>query len=126
MVIWLLQVIKIGSHSYETHPPSAQERLHVFTKSQDGCTEVAQVHQRAVVKVIVTCYLASAVDAFMSTFASSSLCCCRGPHWLMASRLSARFPEARCCSSLIRLHRDFHQVSWLNKYGFVKHAVHAQ
>ena len=52
MVIWLLQVIKIGNHSYETHPPSAQERLHVFTKSQEGCIEVAQVHQRAVVKVI--------------------------------------------------------------------------
>ncbi|KAL3152366.1 hypothetical protein ABBQ32_001426 [Trebouxia sp. C0010 RCD-2024] len=43
-------VIKIGNHSYETHPPSAQERFHVFTKSQAGCTEIAQIHQRAVVK----------------------------------------------------------------------------
>ena len=53
MVVWLLQVIKIGDQRFETHPPSAQERLHIFTKSQQGCTEVAQIHQRAVVKVIV-------------------------------------------------------------------------
>ncbi|KAL3142461.1 hypothetical protein ABBQ38_002789 [Trebouxia sp. C0009 RCD-2024] len=43
-------VIKIGNHSYETHPPSTQERFHVFTKSQAGCTEIAQIQQRAVVK----------------------------------------------------------------------------
>lgn len=53
MQLLLLQVIKIGNHSYETHPPSAQERLHVFTQSQAGCTEIAQIHQRAVVKVAV-------------------------------------------------------------------------
>ena len=55
MLLRLLQVIKIGDHSYNTHPPSAQERLHVFTKSQGSCTEVAQIHQRAVVKVSAMC-----------------------------------------------------------------------
>ncbi len=47
----LLQAITVGGQTYDFHPPTAQERLDVFTQSKQGCMQVGQIHQKAVIKV---------------------------------------------------------------------------
>ncbi|KAL0051389.1 hypothetical protein WJX82_006483 [Trebouxia sp. C0006] len=42
--------ITVGSQSFAFHPPTAQERLDVFSQSKRGCTQLGHIHQKAVVK----------------------------------------------------------------------------
>ncbi|KAL0026037.1 hypothetical protein WJX79_003720 [Trebouxia sp. C0005] len=42
--------ITAGNQSFAFHPPTAQERLDVFSQSGRGCTQLGQIHQKAVVK----------------------------------------------------------------------------
>ena len=51
----LLQAITVGSQSFAFHPPTAQERLDIFSQSKRGCTQLGHIHQKAVVKVLQTC-----------------------------------------------------------------------
>lgn len=42
--------ITVGSQSFAFHPPTAQERLDIFSQTKQGCTQLGQIHQKAVVK----------------------------------------------------------------------------
>lgn len=42
--------ITVGSQSFAFHPPTAQERLDLFSQSLRGCTQLGHIHQKAVVK----------------------------------------------------------------------------
>ena len=50
-----LQAITVGSQSFAFHPPTAQERLDLFSQSLRGCTQLGHIHQKAVVKVLQIC-----------------------------------------------------------------------
>ena len=52
-LMMITQAIVVGSQSFALHPPIAQERLDVFTQSKQGCVQVGQIHQKAVVKVLL-------------------------------------------------------------------------